>query len=497
MEVKLIAITNYLDGDTPEELLAHAGRVCYRSRSRGAPGAFLRARIREGHESIIEHGSATFEISGISRVCSHQLVRHRLASYSQESQRYCQYGALEADLEPEPLPLPEAEGERRHCHCKFTLEQEQFITDQYMQGFSCERLAEAYDVHPTTIRTIIISSGRSMRTIQEAKTLHTNTAYFSEIDTPEKAYALGLIYADGNVAYRGGELSHASITQHADYRAWLRRLGALWGGTVVGGGHEKSVRLTIPGKDAAEHLVKHGVVQAKSRVLTAPVLPGTLIPHFVRGYLDGDGYIGARQPRITMTSGSRELLEWILQQVRIVTDKGSMSSKDSVFRLTWAGSICVPAVLDWLYRDFDFRLSHPARLERAIQWSEVARDNYFEQVEGWASRFEVIVPPLIKQSPVAMSLLVDAIETTAQGYANLRALGIRKEDARFLLPNATATRIVMSANLREWRHVIKLRTDPAAQWEIRELANRVLDILYQVAPSVFQDLVDARTTSSY
>jgi thymidylate synthase (FAD) len=89
MEVELIAITQYLRGDgTPEELLEHAGRVCYRSEARGEPGAFLKARIREGHESIIEHASATFEISGISRACSHQLVRHRLASYSQESQRY-------------------------------------------------------------------------------------------------------------------------------------------------------------------------------------------------------------------------------------------------------------------------------------------------------------------------------------------------------------------------------------------------------------------------
>ncbi len=89
MEVELIAITQYLAGrGGTEELIERAGRVCYRSESRGNPAAFLRARLREGHESIIEHASATFEISGISRACSHQLVRHRLASFSQESQRY-------------------------------------------------------------------------------------------------------------------------------------------------------------------------------------------------------------------------------------------------------------------------------------------------------------------------------------------------------------------------------------------------------------------------
>lgn len=89
MQVEIIGFTAYpsQEGGT-EALLEHAGRACYRSESRGQPGKFLAARIREGHESLIEHASVTFDISGISRACSHQLVRHRIASYSQESQRY-------------------------------------------------------------------------------------------------------------------------------------------------------------------------------------------------------------------------------------------------------------------------------------------------------------------------------------------------------------------------------------------------------------------------
>lgn len=109
MEVELIAITRYLRGDgSPEALLEHAGRVCYRSGSRGDPASFLRARIREGHESLIEHASATFEIRGISRACSHQLVRHRIASYSQESQRYVSMDDPEWVLPPSILADEEA-----------------------------------------------------------------------------------------------------------------------------------------------------------------------------------------------------------------------------------------------------------------------------------------------------------------------------------------------------------------------------------------------------
>jgi thymidylate synthase (FAD) len=109
MEVELIAVTKYLRGSgTPEELLEHAGRVCYRSEKRGEAGSFLQTRIREGHESIIEHASLTYEISGISRACSHQLVRHRIASYSQESQRYVDLSDPELVVPPSVAQSPEA-----------------------------------------------------------------------------------------------------------------------------------------------------------------------------------------------------------------------------------------------------------------------------------------------------------------------------------------------------------------------------------------------------
>jgi thymidylate synthase (FAD) len=94
MRVDIIGITNTPESDAgPEGLLEQAGRSCYRSTAKGEAGKFIRARIKEGHESIVEHASVTFDIRGISRACSHQLVRHRIASYSQESQRYVDMSA--------------------------------------------------------------------------------------------------------------------------------------------------------------------------------------------------------------------------------------------------------------------------------------------------------------------------------------------------------------------------------------------------------------------
>lgn len=109
MRVEIIGFTQATQGEgSPEALLEHAGRCCYRSEAKGEPGKFLRARVREGHESLIEHASVTFEISGISRACSHQLVRHRIASYSQESQRYVDMSAPELVVPPQVAENPEA-----------------------------------------------------------------------------------------------------------------------------------------------------------------------------------------------------------------------------------------------------------------------------------------------------------------------------------------------------------------------------------------------------
>ncbi len=76
--------------------LENCGRTCYKSEGRitkTSAGGFVRKLIKLGHESVLEHASITASIVG-DRSMSHQLVRHRLAAYSQESQRYCNYGKL-------------------------------------------------------------------------------------------------------------------------------------------------------------------------------------------------------------------------------------------------------------------------------------------------------------------------------------------------------------------------------------------------------------------
>jgi len=104
---------------------------------------------------------------------------------------------------------------------------------------------------------------------------------------------------------------------------------------------------------------------------------------------------------------------------------------------------------------------------------------------------EFVIPPSIRANLDARSIFYEYMAMVDKTYAKLKELGIPAEDARFILPNATSTEIAVSANFREWRHILKLRGAPDAQWEIRQAIIDAYEILRDIAPAVFGDFVIA------
>ena len=88
-----IEILSKISYEDTLRLLEEIGRVCYKSEDRitdDSAEKFLKGVIKSGHESVIEHEKITIKVT-CDRGVSHEIVRHRLASYSQESSRYCNY----------------------------------------------------------------------------------------------------------------------------------------------------------------------------------------------------------------------------------------------------------------------------------------------------------------------------------------------------------------------------------------------------------------------
>lgn len=97
----------------------------------------------------------------------------------------------------------------------------------------------------------------------------------------------------------------------------------------------------------------------------------------------------------------------------------------------------------------------------------------------------VVVPPNVKANPEALSLYQNAVRAAQEAYAALIAMGVPKEDARFILPHGHSTRLVLTMNARELHHFFRLRLCRRAQWEIRELARQMLKLCRDKAPVLF------------
>lgn len=148
MKVELIAHT-----PEPEKLAATAAKLCYSSSditslrdglSDDKVDSFIDMIVSIGHESVLEHVSFTFGIEGISRACSHQLVRHRIASYSQKSQRYVNENGFEFITPPEIEALPEAKEEFDRIMDEITASYEK-IADMLTDKHKADLIADGMD----------------------------------------------------------------------------------------------------------------------------------------------------------------------------------------------------------------------------------------------------------------------------------------------------------------------------------------------------------------
>jgi thymidylate synthase (FAD) len=108
--------------------------------------------------------------------------------------------------------------------------------------------------------------------------------------------------------------------------------------------------------------------------------------------------------------------------------------------------------------------------------------------DSFGSQITVIKPCYLSESSAAYATWYKACETAEDAYFSLLDWGCTPQEARAVLPNSLKTEVVMTANLREWRHFFKLRTAPAAHPQMREVAVPLLRQMQEKVPYIFADL---------
>ena len=108
--------------------------------------------------------------------------------------------------------------------------------------------------------------------------------------------------------------------------------------------------------------------------------------------------------------------------------------------------------------------------------------------DGFGGEITVIKPSWCSEGDPGWDIWTDACHCAEEAYFDLLTFGQSPQEARSVLPNSLKTEVVMTANMREWRHFLRLRCAPAAHPDMRVVAKMVYDILLAHYPVFFEDI---------
>lgn len=241
----------------------------------------------------------------------------------------------------------------------------------YQSNYTQQQICDALKVSENGIGKILKRNGIKKRSYSECNRRYAlNEHYFDFINTPNKAYILGLLYADGC-----NYLSHNSITlslqeedlpilelikKELNYEGPIRFVEKHKNNSK----HKNQYILCINDEYMSKQLERLGMVNAKSLKLLWPTfLSEDLIPHFVRGYFDGDGcvwYDNKRNKCETQICGTIDFCKNLSAVLSNMSCKNSIKHpkqcNENIVVLQTKGNRSSFKILSWMYKDADLKL---------------------------------------------------------------------------------------------------------------------------------------------
>ena len=257
------------------------------------------------------------------------------------------------------------------------------IRDMYINGISCPKISEKFKISHKLVGKVLDEYGID-RKYNGLRKHSLNEGYFDIIDTPNKAYILGLLYADG---YNGIDKSTVRLQLVEDDVDILNRINKEIGSSkplkyldcsnrIYGNGYisKNMYVLEFYGTHICKSLDNNGMHQNKSLILTYPeFLREDLYSHFIRGYFDGDGsvYQNPITGSVTITITSTEqfcntCLDILRRNLSIGGGIYDASNHNGITKvLSICGDQC-KTVLEWLYQDAEMYIQR--KYDRYIQY---------------------------------------------------------------------------------------------------------------------------------
>lgn len=241
-----------------------------------------------------------------------------------------------------------------------------YIIQDYNNFHSTTRIASQFNVSRETIRGLLRKQKVHVLTLSELKILDfpRNSDFFEVIDTPQKAYWLGFLYADGYISTKNEIRINLKKEDEEHLRKFLRAIQATnhtikYSIKKDGNKIYEQAYCSIRDTKMVRDLADKGCINKKSLVLSFPTtdkLPISLYSHFIRGYFDGDGSINwtqcgrAKTPNYRISFvGTKDILIHIRDILR--KNNLSLENKGNYYCLSICGNKQLERILAYLYKD--------------------------------------------------------------------------------------------------------------------------------------------------
>lgn len=219
----------------------------------------------------------------------------------------------------------------------------------------CYKLAMLYGISDGTMRTYLMQNGASMTGHCVGK--NSENDYFEKIDTFDKAYFLGLIFADGNIMSKIGRMQ-ISLSEDDQYILEKFNQYANFNTTLYKSHCESPkprMALSVHSKKLVSDLIKHGVKDRKSINGTCipSTVPDELVPHFIRGYFDGDGiaktngYIGFCGDATLL----RQIKGFLMYKLKVADNTVTFNKGNNISYIQWAKKEDRENIVKLMYKD--------------------------------------------------------------------------------------------------------------------------------------------------
>lgn len=242
----------------------------------------------------------------------------------------------------------------------FSKEDVQIMYDMYIDGSNVEEISSIYGCNRASIYNLFKKYNLALGNDRFRK-YEIDDYYFDNIDTPNKAYILGFLWADGHNNTRKGivEMRLQARDKHIldDISKELKSNRPIYFVKRETDRQQDTYRIYITSRRISDSLLSYGMCANKTYVLQWPKnINDELVPHFLRGFTDGDGHIGKKELSWAGT-------EMMLNQVRnILFSQFGIDAKiyDTKTEVIKSLRVCkrreIIDVLNWMYKDADLML---------------------------------------------------------------------------------------------------------------------------------------------